>query len=238
MKLIIVMLLGVVILGSCRRVYDFPTVDPMPATPGKKMVSSVAGYIDPYAGDMGFKPLKNEKVLLYETDRTSSEAYVDSVTTDITGHFTLQLPDSSKSYTLTIISGIHSAVDPDIRFYARVTIAPGDPAPARIIASPVVGAPRALIVDAADIYGGKIPSADIYIYTSRLLATKDTLYKGTGSIDMRRTGANGNATFIYIPDDTLFLRARYTTSQDTLLSGLQKVSPSDSNLLHHTLILQ
>lgn len=76
---------------------------------------------------------------------------------------------------------------------------------------------KALLLSVKDIYGGRIPGANVHIYTSKAIAIADTGFVGHGAIAPNlKTSNNGNCLLMQLPGDSIFIKSNYKA--DTVIN--------------------
>jgi len=79
---------------------------------------------------------------------------------------------------------------------------------------------QTLLLTSKDSLGGIIPNASVLIYTSRVLASIDTSFLGSGAIASLKTNKIGKCATMQIPSDSLFIIGVFPQQKPILKSDL------------------
>jgi len=194
---------------------------------------------DPYAADTNARPLANAIVYIRPATADSlNPAKLKTIMTDSMGNYHADSLDSGKAYILTVAAAVQTAAG-KINYTARAAVQISNAGYLPIRAVPDAGAPKGLVLLATDLFGGRIAGATLILYTSRVLAQKDTGYSGAGQFMRKETDISGRALFTGILPDSLFCRARFIPQPgDTLKGGIKIILPGAALVTRDTVRLQ
>jgi hypothetical protein len=163
------------------------------------------------------KPLANQKVILAYT---AGMSVVQEVYTDNQGTFFFSNLSGTKEYAVYtkanvtiyegatgIVSDTCSGIVPNndvilLRAVFKTTNATG------------------LFVTVTDSLGGKIGGANIYLYSSSVLAAIDSTYTEAGTLKVSNSNSNGSALISGLPENTLYIKSRYKINDSTMLKSV------------------
>jgi hypothetical protein len=206
---IIIFLFFVSILVACKKETDF----------GDSYVHGKVYLSDKYTSTGNNEPLTNATVRIQYTDKDTVNGFLYSVKTDKDGYFIFKNTIKDKEYLVFSETEKSNIANPKIIFYNSKSVqsATGQ---ISIVLTPDNKKQNALFITTADQFGGKLQNVNVFVYSSRVLATADSgAVSGTGSAFQFQSDAYGRVFKTNITD-SVFINAKGVYGSVTLKKAL------------------
>jgi hypothetical protein len=206
---IIIFLFVTLVFVACKKETDF----------GDGYVHGKVYLSDKYTSTGNNEPLANAVVRIQYADKDTINGYLYSVKTDNDGYFIFENTLKDKEYLVFAETEKSNTANPKIIFYSSKTVN-SSTEQISLVLTPDNKKQNALFITTADQFGGKLQNVNVYVYSSRVLATADSgAVNGTGSAFQFQSDAFGRVFKTNIKD-SVFINAKGVYGNITLKKAL------------------
>jgi hypothetical protein len=182
-----------------------------PVTPNSTVFTGVASYSSYYyyPEDTSLKMSSQLVFIAEDTGTFNQNIYIDSTKTDNSGNFTFYDLDPSIRYVIFAKPSIASSSTFTAPYLGMVnTDSPYNAgASYNFIAALNVNKTNGINFTTQDIDGGRMGGTTVIVYNSQIVAMRDTIFSGKGSVVILTTDSLGKALATGLPARTLYVNA-------------------------------
>ncbi|WP_462249892.1 transthyretin-like family protein [Ferruginibacter sp.] len=206
---IIISLFLVALLAACKKESDF----------GNGYVHGKVYLADKYTSTGNNEPLANATVRIQYTDKDTVNGYLYSVKTDNDGYFIFENTVKDKEYLIFSETEKTNTTNPKIIFYNSKAVKSATDQISLVLTADNKKQ-NALFITTADQFGGKLQNVNVFVYSSRVLATADSgAVSGIGSAFQFQSDTYGRIFKTNITD-SVFINAKGVYGNVTLKRAL------------------